>query len=271
MRVSVSGTSNTGKSTLIKNIQMIWKNYKTPDKSYRDFLTKEELEHSKKTTPETQRRILDCMIDQQMSESGADKILYDRCPLDNLAYTLYMFSKGKEGFNKSYVDETITLVKESMRNLDIIFLLRYDDSIGIEDDGTREADVKYIKEIDNIFHALYEQYLQNPEADIFFPKHDTPVIIPLPTSPKGRIEEIKNYLDESGELYGEEHSLFTPENLDNMEKLLKQQQNALDSENAEKELYKKFGLAPEQDPNSKYLVNNSNDNTKGRSSHRVIK
>jgi len=62
-----------------------------------------------------------------------------------------------EGFDKKFVDKCITITKESMRHLDIIFLLRYDPSIPIEDDGVRDTNKEYIIEIDNIFGALYEQ------------------------------------------------------------------------------------------------------------------
>jgi predicted ATPase len=244
MRVAISGSGNTGKTTLINNIRMIWKDYISPERTYRDLIVEKEWTHSSNTTPEAQRGILNFMVDNQLSGDNNLKVLYDRCPLDNLAYTLWAHSKGIEGFTKEFVDESISIVKESMRSLDIIFLLRYDPEIKIVDDGMRDIDVDYIMEIDNIFHAFYEQFTQNPEADIFFPKHDTPVIIPLPTSAKDRIESIKDYLDESGELYGEDQSMFNPENLDEMERFLKQQQNALDAENAEKELYEKFGLSP---------------------------
>jgi hypothetical protein len=46
-----------------------------------------------------------------------------------------------------------------------------------------------------------------------------------------------------GELYGDEHSLFNPEKLDELEALVKQQKAALDQEEKEKELFKKFGLS----------------------------
>ena len=89
---------------------------------------------------------------------------------------------------------------------------------------------------------MYEQYYQNPEADIFFPKHDSPGIIPLPTNPQRRIDIIAEYLDPQGDVYGDEHSLFNPEKLNELEALVKQQKAALEQEQKEKELYKKFGL-----------------------------
>ena len=242
MRIAFSGTANTGKTTLIKNFLAVWSQYTTPEKTYRDLLFEKKLPHSSSTTTDTQWEILNFMIDQLQSYDKESKVIYDRCPLDNLAYTLWAHEKRLEGFDKKYVDKCITLTKESMRHLDIIFLLRHDPAIKIEDDGTRDISITYIQEIDNIFNALFEQYKQNYDADIFFPKDDSPGIIELPTSPQRRIDIISEYVTPEGELYGDEHSLFNPEKLDELEALVKQQKAALEAEQKEKDLFKKFGL-----------------------------
>lgn len=242
MRIAFSGTANTGKTTLIKNFVSVWSKYKTPTKSYRDVIVEKELQHSADTTIETQWAVLEFMIDQLQASSKTDKMVFDRCPLDNLAYTLWAYEKGIEGFDKKFVDKTIKLVKESLRHIDIIFMLRYDPSIKIENDGMRNVDEKYIIEIDNIFGALFAQYEQHYEADIFFPKDDSPGIIVLPTAIQERVDTISQYIDNDGDLFGDEHSIFNPEKLSELEDLVKQQQTALEAEKWEKDLYKKFML-----------------------------
>lgn len=242
MRIAFSGTANTGKSTLIKNFLAVWNQYKTPDKTYRDVIKEKNLSHSSSTTIDTQWEILNFMIDQLQSYNKGCKVVFDRCPLDNLAYTLWAYEKGVKGFDKAYVDKCITLTKESMRHLDIIFLLEYDSSIKIQEDDLRDTNVEYIKEVDNIFKALFAQYEQNYDADIFFPKNDSPGVIVLPTNPQRRIDIISEYINVDGELYGDEHSLFNPEKLDELESLVKQQKAALEQEEKEKELFKKFNI-----------------------------
>jgi len=242
MRIAFSGTANTGKTTLVKNFLAVWPQYTTPVKTYRDVIKEKNLSHSNQATKEGQEEILNFMIDQLQQYDNKSKVIFDRCPLDNLAYSLWAYDKGIEGFDKVFIDKCIAITKESLRHIDIIFMLSYDDTIKIVSDGVRHSDVNYIKEVNNIFTALYEQYYQNPEADIFFPKHDSPGVIQLPSSPQKRIDIISEYVDPSGELYGDEHSLFNPEKLDELESLVKQQKAALDAENKEKELFKKFGL-----------------------------
>jgi len=243
MRISFSGAANTGKTTLVKNFLSVWPQYSTPETSYRSLIVDNDLPHSSVTTTDTQWKILNFMVDQLQSLDKKSKIVLDRCPLDNLVYTLWAFDKGIEGFDKEFVDKCIKITKESMRHLDIIFLLEYDKSIKIEDDGMRDIDPTYINETNNIFKALFAQYEQNYDADIFFPKDDSPGIIVLPSDPQRRIDIIAEYLDSSGEIYGDEHSLFNPEKLNELEALVKHQKSVLEKEKEEKDLFKKFGLA----------------------------
>ena len=242
MRIAISGTANTGKSTLVKNILAVWTNYKTPSKTYRDLIKEKNLPHSSATSIDTQWDILNFMIDQLQETTTSSNIVFDRCPLDNLAYTLWAHDKGIEGFTKEYVDKAIKLTRESMRHIDMILLLKYDPSIKIVEDSLRDTDETYIQEIDDIFDALYIQYRQNYEADIFFPVDDSPGIFILPTNPQKRIDMISDYITPSGELYSEEDSIFNPEKMNELETLLKQQKSALEQEEAEKALFEKYSI-----------------------------
>ena len=111
-------------------------------------------------------------------------------------------------------------------------------------DATEGVDyeIRYIKEIDNIFDVLYQQYYHNLEADIFFPKDDSPCIIPLPASGQQRIDIISEYLTPSGELYGDEESIFNPNKLTELEALIQQQKTALEMEQRERAMYEKFKI-----------------------------
>ena len=248
MRIAVSGTANTGKSTLVKNILAVWPNYKTPSKTYRDVIKEKNLPHSSNTSIDTQWDILNFMLDQLQATNKNSNIVFDRCPLDNLAYTLWAHDHEVEGFTKEYVDKAIRLTRESMRHLDLILVLKYDPSIKIVDDNLRDTDETFIKEIDDIFDALYLQYRMNYEADIFYPKDDSPGVFVLPTDPQKRIDMISDYLTPTGELYSEEESIFNPEKMNELEALVKQQKAALEQEEAEKALFEKFGMAKTTKP-----------------------
>lgn len=47
-------------------------------------------------------------------------------------------------------------------------------------------------------------------------------------------------------MYGDEQSILNPNNLDELEALVKQQQLAMESEKKEKELFAKFGISDDR-------------------------
>jgi hypothetical protein len=66
------------------------------------------------------------------------------------------------------------------------------------------------------------------------------VLIDLPNSAQERIDLIQQYLGNDGTLIEDEPSILS--NVDELEKLLLQQENALEAEKKEQELYKRFGI-----------------------------
>ena len=156
MRIAFSGTGNSGKSETIRSFLYTWTQYKQPKKTYRDILKEENLDHSTKTSKDTQIKILESLIEQVEGYTAEDLVVHDRCPLDNIAYTMWCYDKNKEDFTKDFVGEQIALMRESMRNLDIIFFTPITKvaPVPIEEDGERDTDQKIIEEIDHIFKGL---------------------------------------------------------------------------------------------------------------------
>lgn len=224
MRISISGTSCTGKSTLIKSFLNRWPMYNTPSKTYRDVIRESNLSHSSNTSDETQLIILNWMMEEQSKSTKDSKIVYDRCPWDNLAYTLHGNALGK--VTDETAAATISFVKESMKNIDIIFWLKYNPAIKIVDDGMRDAKLDYIKQTDMVFQGLFDQYMENLEQDVFYPKDDCPAIVCIDehfTSIDDRLMFIGEFIDHKGDLI-EGDSLLDPENLEVLEQMVKDQE-----------------------------------------------
>jgi hypothetical protein len=140
------------------------------------------------------------------------------------------------------MEKTIALTKESMRNLDIIFLITTSPANKIVlREGDTNKDLKYLEEIDNIFKEIYGRYRKDG-CTAFFPKDDSPAIIDIHGNPQERIAMAKLYVTNDGGVYGEEQAIFNPQELLQMEELLKDQKQELERENREKDLYRKFGL-----------------------------
>ena len=240
MRIAVSGSGRTGKTTFIRDFIKEWPSYKTPEKTYRTSI--EGNKHSQKTNGKVQWKLLNELSDQVMGYARTDNVIHDRCPLDNLVYTLWGYDKGNKGCDSNLVERTISIVKESMRFVDIIFFIGTSpiNKIILRETDTQK-DLKYLEEIDVIFKEIYNRY-RSDGCHTFFPKDDSPALIDLHGTPEERIALAKLYLTPEGASYGEDQAIFNPNDLLQMEDLIKQQKSALDEENREKDLYKKFSL-----------------------------
>lgn len=222
MRIAISGAANTGKSTLIEHFKQRWPMYLSPQKTYRDIIIENNLEHSSKTSEETQLMVLDWMMKEQEKYPKDSKVIYDRCPWDNLVYTLQGNARGL--ISDEVAAATISLVRESLKNIDIIFWVKYSDHIPVVKDGMRDADPDYIKESDQIFSDLFHQYCENLESDIFYPKEDCPAIIQIDgLTLDDRIWFISEFIDYKGDLIETTDSVLDPNNVDLLEQLIKEQ------------------------------------------------
>ena len=227
MRIAFSGSASTGKTTTINAFLNRWPDYKRLTTSYRDLIKNNK--HSKQTDKKTQQAILDFMVDQQKPYTPHDKVVFDRCPLDNVVYSIWAYEKGKKGFNDNFINNSIKKVQEGMRSLDIIFLMTRDLMGPIEASIHRETDPQYIIETDNIFKAIYKQ-IQTTGMSPFFPKDDSPALIEINGTTEERIEQISQYVTPDGNMYGEDQSLINMDEIAKMEQLLRDQKGILKKE-----------------------------------------
>ena len=221
MRIAISGTACQGKSTLIKDFTKKWPNYTTLDKTYRDIITEQGLQHSSYTNKDTQWAILNFMIDELQKTSKGDKIIFDRCPLDNIVYSIWSEAKKDSDIDEEFIKKCMPLVRESLRFIDIIFFTPITKVAPVEivDDELRETKKEYIEEIDNIFKAVHRDYVNNQKST-FFVEDDRPAIIEVFGNREERIELIKLYLDNDGDFI-EPGNIITPEEIEEMEKMKK--------------------------------------------------
>jgi hypothetical protein len=226
MRISISGSISQGKSTLVNDFLKTWPNYKTPSSSYREVLKDKNYPHSKLCNKEGQWAVLNSMIDEMQKYSKEDKVIFDRCPLDCLVFSLWASEKGSSDINKEFIDKMIPIVKESLKNLDLIFFvpITKHSPVPIVDNGKRETDPEYIAEIDWIFKALHHEYQHSLGKTPFFSADDSPAIIEVFGNPHERITLIQQYLNVDGEVIGEDaDSILNPNNIEELERLLLQE------------------------------------------------
>jgi hypothetical protein len=210
MRIAICGTQNNGKTTLVEAFKSLWPMYTVPTKSYRDLIEENKLTLNENGSLASQKFIRDFLLDQALENAGKQKTLHDRCTLDNLAYTLWLYEHEKlEGTNdevSDFIATSIIMTKESMKFYDIIFWLPLNTKIQLVESPNRSLNETYREEIDNVFHGIYEHYKKN--SGIVFEKEDQPAFIPLEGDLDQKINTIKNYLDDKGDLIVTEQSVL---------------------------------------------------------------
>lgn len=202
MKVAIMGCQNNGKSTLIKGFLKKWPMYKEAKSTYRNLLKTGKVTGNQEGTEESQKAILNCIIDdtQKAIAKGDDFLVFDRCVMDNIAYSLWLNEKGK--VSDEFIMDTKRIAFEAIRTFDIVFYLPLREEIKITPKKGRDIDPIYRQEIDNIFRAIVGTYEKS--AGIFFPKEDCPAVITLEGPPDLRIEQIPMYIKPSGKFFDEE-------------------------------------------------------------------
>lgn len=241
MRIAVSGAACTGKSTLINAFKKRWPMFSSPSKTYRDIIKEKNLSHSSNSNEETQLTILDWMMSELKNYPKGSKVIYDRCPWDNLAYCLQGNGNGK--VSDEITAATISFVKESMKDIDIIFWIKQNPEIKIVADEFRDDNEDYIKQTDQIFQELFNQYMENLEVDVFYPKEDCPAIICIDESfltVDDRLMFIGEFIDYKGDLIEDENSILDPSNVQMLEEILGAQKKEQGEELKLKDIMKSF-------------------------------
>jgi len=204
MRIALIGAHSVGKSTLVEQFLKEWPMYKRPEKTYRDIIKEKNLNINMQGDKESQRAILNALVDEvQLASTSDDKhIIFDRCPVDNMAYTLWHYAKDTEGFTSEFVMDCKDIAALSLKHIDLVFYVPARKEIPITPREGRETDETFREEIDNIFDSLVNSYEKNTGA--FFPSEDCPAVIRLEGPPDMRIPQIKLYIKDTGNCYGEE-------------------------------------------------------------------
>lgn len=146
MRIAFSGVQCTGKTTLLNELEKLNLNHKVIKFVVRDLVKTKNIKVNKDGNEDTQIQI----ANQHLKNLENDNIFVDRCLLDCMAYTTWMFNKGQINQNTfNYVKEKY---EDNVNRYDIIFYLRPE--FKIVDDGFRSLDIKFRDEVLEIFEEL---------------------------------------------------------------------------------------------------------------------
>jgi hypothetical protein len=124
MRIAVSGTHGVGKSTLIDEFLRKNPEFVHEPEPYTVLVEDLGEEFSDEPNVEDFRRQLEFNIDRLQHHVRGESVIYERCPIDFLAYIDALEPRG--------VEALLNPVSRAMENLDLIVYLPFDDDLMIE-------------------------------------------------------------------------------------------------------------------------------------------
>lgn len=214
--LGISATSKTGKSTTINKLISRFPRYGTPKETYRDI---PDLDLYEKGTQESQGKIRDFMFKQAKevwSKRDTNRfVVHDRTLLDNLAITMYLYTKGlnegKEIITDKFLVESIEMTKKSMSYYHMIYFIP-----DIKSDGVIIPD-----DLDKDFRASVDINLMTfwmnfdkggPLRSTLFPDKNCTMMDEVSGTLEERISYISELMDENG-------AFMTPDDIDPMDAL----------------------------------------------------
>lgn len=122
----------------------------------------------------------------------ADDVIFDRAPVDYLAYSQYTANQGSTDIDDAFVESMVPAVRESLDHLDILaFVPRSEDwPVAMEDDGIRPVDYAYRDEVDAIFKEIYREGRFQ-----VFPEKNSPLLVELGGSRETRLSQLQEAID----------------------------------------------------------------------------
>ena len=120
MRIAVSGTHHVGKSTLIDEFLRAHPDFTHEPEPYTVMVEDLGEEFSAEPSVEDFQRQLQFNLERLRQHAPAERVIYERCPLDFLAYI--------DALDPNSVEELLETIAEAMQHLDLIVYLPLDDN-----------------------------------------------------------------------------------------------------------------------------------------------
>ncbi len=186
MRIAVSGTHFMGKSTLIGDFINKHPYYRSEVEPWYKLQDQKEMELSFYPSIDSLIEQLDYSIDQLFKCTNQQNIIFDRCPIDFLAYAMSTLAQDSLPINNSEVADRFGDIKEALNNLDLIVFLPITKEYVIE---YTEENPAYRQTVDRYFKKIYRDDI----CDIF-PRYNHPKIVEIAGDRLTRLKKLEGLL-----------------------------------------------------------------------------
>jgi hypothetical protein len=196
MRIAVSGSHSLGKSTVVNDWIAGHPHFTREEEPYRAlglYGPYEILFRDESTKLHNGIQLYYNIGRVHRYASAGDDVIFDRAPVDYLAYSQYTADTGCTDIDDEFVESMVPAVVESLDRLDILaFVPRSDEwPVEMEADGIRPTDYAYRDAVDEVFKQIYREgryRVMRPERG--------PRLVELVGSREQRMAQLQKAIDE---------------------------------------------------------------------------
>ena len=194
MRIAISGTHSQGKSTFVNDWTNRHHRYILEEEPFRTLHDEGyDIRFRQESTRLHNGIQMYYNISRLMSyQQDSDCVIFDRCPVDYIAYSQYTANHGTTDIKDKFVDSLAARVRDSLQNLDLLIFLPITSEwpVAMENDGIRPIDLPYRDEVDSIFKQIYRE-----QRFSVMPINNPPVLIELWGAREDRLNFLKQVIE----------------------------------------------------------------------------
>lgn len=162
MRIAVSGSHSLGKSTLVGDWAARHPNFTHEEEPYRAlglYGPYEILFRDESTRLHNGIQLYYNISRVHRYAEPVDDVIFDRAPVDYLAYSQYTADSGCTDIDDAFVESMVPAVTEALDRIDILAFVPKSDAwpVEMEADGIRPVDHGYRDAVDAIFKQIYRE------------------------------------------------------------------------------------------------------------------
>ena len=198
MRIAISGSHSLGKSTVVNDWVAARAGYRREEEPYRALGLHgpyEILFRDASTRLQNGIQLYYNISRIHRYGTPEDDVIFDRAPVDYLAYSQYTANCGTTDIDDAFVQSMVPAVRESLDHLDILAFVPCSDDwpVAMEEDGIRPVDHAYRDEVDAIFKQIYRE----GRFDVM-PGKNAPRLVELFGSREQRLEQLEAAIADLG-------------------------------------------------------------------------
>ncbi len=186
MRIAVSGTHCSGKTTLIEEFLRVHPDFAHEPEAYTALVEDYGEEFSSEPGGDDFYRQLEFNVERLGRYTAGERVIFERCPVDYLAYLLALKDLKRED-DDALVETAQTMILEAIRNLDLIVFLPLNKTDRIESPDSE--DPKLRRAVDSRLVAIF------CEDELGVVSSGSPVIVEASGSTSQRLRIVEDAMN----------------------------------------------------------------------------